>query len=85
MIIRCQRPASIGNGSGKTITAIAGLHTTTCRGDSFRCAGPHWKAPVSIYGGVRTCVLHVELWVLSFSVKEGRFTFGIMAGIWAKF
>ena len=43
--------------------------------------GPRWRAPLN--DGVH--VLCVEFWVLSLSVEEGKSTFGVMAGIWAKF
>ena len=46
--------------------------------------GPRWRAPfeICIYG---VGVICVKLQVLSLSVEEGRFTFGVMVGIWAKF
>ena len=43
-------------------------------------ARPHWRAFLGIYGVVRA-----EFRVLSLLVEEGRSTFGVMAGIWAKF
>ena len=42
--------------------------------------GPRWRAPLNSGNVVR-----MELWVLSLSVEEGRSTFGVIAGIWAKF
>ena len=43
--------------------------------------GPCWRAPLDVY----VCVFHTEFQVLFLLVKEGRSTFGVMAGIWAKF
>ena len=43
-------------------------------------ARPHWRASLGINGVVRA-----EFRVLSLLVEEGRSTFGVMAGIWAKF
>ena len=47
--------------------------------------GPYWRAPLEmcIYG---VCVFVQSFECsLSFSMKEGRSTFGIIVGIWAKF
>ena len=46
--------------------------------------GPHWRAPFEIWHGV-CYVLRGMLQVFSLLVEEGRSTFGIMVGIWAKF
>ena len=47
---------------------------------------PHARGPIrGAPLDVNECVFHAELWVLSLSMEEGRSTFGVMAGIWAKF
>ena len=67
-------------GNGKTIAVVTGPHSTTRHGNSSRVHG----APLK--GRSRCdCVVHMKLRVLSFSVEEGRSTFGFRARIWAKF
>ena len=65
----------------KTATAVTGPYSTTRCGDHSRAR----KAPL---GGPSRMILHMvcaELRVFSLLVKEGRSTFGFMAGIGAKF
>ena len=83
----CRCLASIG--AGKT-AVIVGLHSTTHCGDALARAGSLLEGPLSL-GMVHECacvvcgVVCARLQVLSHLVEEGRSTFGIMVGIWAKF
>ena len=87
----CRCPAS-ENGSGKTAIAVVGLRSTTRRGDAPKRAKGACLKPLSwmMMMGVCVCnsaygVVHMGLRVLSFLVEEGRSTFGIVVGFWAKF
>ena len=76
------KPALIRTGR-KTNTIIGGLRLATHHGNSSRThrallEGPSRKVYI-------WCVVRMELQVFSLSVEEGRSTFGVMAGIWAKF
>ena len=67
----------------KIDTIIGGLRLATHHGNSSRThrallEGPSRKVYI-------WCVVRMELQVFSLSVEEGRSTFGVMAGIWAKF
>ena len=71
-------PALIRTGR-KTNTIIGGLRLATYHGNSSRTHEALLKGPsrkVYIW-----CVVRMELQVFSLSVKEGRSTFGVMAGI----
>ena len=82
----CRCPAS-ENGSGKTAIAVVGLRSTTRRGDAPKRAKGACLKPLSwmMMMGVCMCnsvygVVRMGLRVLSFSVEEGRSTFGIVVG-----
>ena len=67
--------------SGKTVATDAGPHSTTPRGDSSHVR----EAPLEGPSRYMVVYVHVELWVLSLLVEEGRSTFGFRVGISAKF
>ena len=64
-------------------SAIVVLRSTTHRGDSSRAQGPI-GGPLSV---ISVCVSRGASGALSLSLSVGecRFTFGFMAGTWAKF
>jgi len=66
--------------SGQKI-AVMGLRSTTRHGNAPAHVGPI-EGPFQLVGALG--VVRVELRVLSLSVEEGRSTFGVMVGIWAK-
>ena len=76
-------------GRKKTAAIILGLRSTTRRGDAPALEGLVGGPSREWYCVLCVCVMcgMVRTWlrVLSLSMEEGRFTFGGMAGIWAKF
>ena len=73
----------------KITVAIAGLHLTTSHSDTPTRRGAPVEAPLSgmeLHGVCMCSVWHgLRRSLGSLSVEEGKSTFGIMAGIWAKF
>ena len=73
------------NGSKKTAIIVVGPHSTTRHGDSFSMCGAPLEGP-SLNMYIWFCSREASSALsLSLSMEEGRSTFGVMAGIWAKF